>query len=74
MEDDLNFFLQMEDDLNILGNGRRPHFFQMEDDLNILGIRRRPHFFQMEDDLNIFENGRQFQKISNGRQLQYFGK
>ena len=36
MEDDLNFFLQMEDDLNILENGRRPHFFQMEDDLNIL--------------------------------------
>ena len=32
----LPFFLQMEDDLNILENGRRPHFFQMEDDLNIL--------------------------------------
>jgi hypothetical protein len=34
----------MEDDLNILVNGRIPHFFhQMDDSLNIL--------FSMEDDL-----------------------
>ena len=44
MEDDLNFFLQMEDSLNILLNGRWPHFpLQMEEDLNL---------FQIEDNLN----------------------
>ena len=42
----------MEEDLNILGNGRRPHFFQMEDDLNILENGRQ---FQ-----NL-ANGRQLQ-------------
>ena len=36
MEDDLTLFLQMEDDLNILENGRQPNFFQMEDGLIIL--------------------------------------
>ena len=68
MEDDPNFFLQMEDDLNILENGRRPNFFQMEDDLNILGNLEngRPQYFGnlkttsiswlMEDDLNMWTN------------------
>ena len=34
----------MENELNILGNGRQPHFFlQMEDDLNIFGNKRQPN-------------------------------
>ena len=36
----------MEDDLNILENGRRPQLFrQMEEDLNILVNGRQPQFF-----------------------------
>ena len=37
MEDDLNIFPKMEDDLNCFKNGRQLHFFsKMEDDLNLL--------------------------------------
>ena len=49
----------MEEDLNILANGRRPQYFgkwkmismfwQMEDDIN----GRQTHCFQLEDDLNF---------------------
>ena len=45
MEDDLDFFLQMEDDLNVLENGRRPQFFQMENNINILENGRQPQYF-----------------------------
>jgi hypothetical protein len=55
MENVLIFLLSMEDDLNILANGRRPHFF--------LSNGRQPQyiykwkttsiFWQMEDDFNI---------------------
>jgi hypothetical protein len=34
MEDDLNFYLQMEDDLNIVENVTTS-FFQMEDNINV---------------------------------------
>ena len=40
----------MEDDLNIFENGRRPPFLKKEDDLNFFENGRRPQFF---------ENGRQ---------------
>lgn len=53
----------MEDDLNLVANGRRPQYFQMEDDLNYLEKWKTTSiiskwkinqlFWQMEDDLNI---------------------
>ena len=65
MEDDLNFW-QMEDNLNILANGRRPKYFgKMEDDLNIVRNKRLPQYFdkwkatpifcQIEDKINFWK-------------------
>ena len=66
MEDDLNFFgkwkttstflaNELEDDLNILVNGRRPQFWGKLKTTSIFWQNgRRPQFFgQMEDNLNI---------------------
>ena len=66
MEDDLNFFgkwkmtstflaNELEDDLNILVNGRRPQFWGKWKTTSIFWQNgRRPQFFgQMEDNLNI---------------------
>ena len=57
----------MEDNLNIIENGRQPQYFwkwkttsiflKMEDDLNIFDNGIRPQYI-MEEDLNISENGR----------------
>ena len=50
----------MEDDLNFLGNGRRPQFFaKMEDDLNFFGKMKDDLIFlgKMEDDLKCKING-----------------
>ena len=56
----------MEDDFNILGNGRRPQYFlQMENDLNMLRNGRQPKYFLKFKIISILENG---------RQPQYFGK
>jgi hypothetical protein len=76
MEDDLNF-CQMEDYLNILGNGRQHQYFekwktasipwQMEDDLNIVANGRRPQYFLKWKTTSIF-----CQILLYGRQLQYF--
>ena len=49
MEDDLNFF-QMEDNLYILENERRPLYFGKWKTTSIC--------WQMEDDLNILANGK----------------
>jgi hypothetical protein len=64
MEDDLHFF-KMEDDLNLLENGRGPQFLEMEDDLKNLKIeeRKTTSISLMEDDFklkkwNFLENGR----------------
>ena len=52
MEDVVNF-MRMEDNLNILANGRQPRYFgKFEDDLNIL-----------EDDFNMLANGRRPQSF-----------
>ena len=59
MEDDLNIFgkwkttshfLQMEDDLNFVQNGRQPKFVTKRKTTSILRI--------MEDNLNFKNNGR----------------
>ena len=42
----------MEDDLHLFENGRRPQYFlKMEDDLNLFLNGRQPQFFLIEDDL-----------------------
>ena len=58
---------QIEDDLNILMNGRQPKYscawkttpflVQMEDNLDIIVNRTHLQFFQFEDDLNILDDG-----------------
>ena len=49
-----SIFWQMEDDLDILSNGRRPQYFgKMEEDLNVLATTSI--FWKMEDDINFFE-------------------
>ena len=59
-----SIFNKMEDDLNILQNGRQPQFstkwkrtsifYKMEDDLISFKIGIRPFFFiKMEDELNF---------------------
>jgi hypothetical protein len=62
MEDDLNIFgkwkttshfLQMEDDLNFVQNGRRPQFISKWKTTSI--------FYKMEDDLKFKTNGRRLQ-------------
>ena len=58
MEDDLNFLLHMEDDLNF-GFMEDDLFFKMEDKME-----DDLHFWFMEDNL-IF--------LANGRRPQYFG-
>ena len=40
-----SIFLKMEDDLNILENGRQPHFFLMEDNINNFTNGRRSQYF-----------------------------
>ena len=59
----------MEEDLNILANGRRPNYFgkwkttsifcQIEDSLNILVVKRQwnttPIFCQIEDNINFWK-------------------
>ena len=70
---------EMEDDLKLFGNGRRPQHFQkwkttsnfseMEDDLNLLDMEDNINllYLEMEDDLNFFGNGRRHQFTVNGR-------
>ena len=53
MEGDFNL-QKMEDDLNILENGRQPQFFSKWKTTSI--------FLKLEDNLNCFENGRHPQK------------
>ena len=55
----------MEDDLNILENGRQPQFFlKMKDNLN---------FFEIEDDLKLFWKWKKTSnKFQNGRRTQIF--
>ena len=78
MKDNYNFW-EMEDNLDILENGRRPHFLNnMEDNLNFLFFvngRRLQPLGKMKDGLiwlakwkitSIF--------MQNGRQLQFVGK
>ena len=58
----------MEDDLNILENGRRPQYFlngrrpqyfwKWKTTSIFLKLEADLNIFKMEDDLNIFENGR----------------
>ena len=59
-----SILLQMEDNLNILANGRRPQYFckwnttsifwQMKDDLNLLANGRRPKYFGKWKTTSIF--------------------
>jgi hypothetical protein len=52
-------FWQMEDDLNILANGRQPQYFGKWKTTTIFGNWKTTAIFcQMEDDLNILEIGR----------------
>ena len=46
----------MEDDLNIFENGRRPQFFFKG---------RRPQLFEMEDDLNFFQMEDDLKKMTS---------
>ena len=46
----------MENDLNVIENGRQPHIFLS---------------LQIEDELNILVNGRQPKLFSNGRQPEF---
>jgi hypothetical protein len=56
----------MEDNLDILSNGRQPKSFVKLKILSIFGKwKTTPIFWQMEYELNI---------LANGRQPQYFGK
>jgi hypothetical protein len=61
MEDNLNF-VQIEDDLNILANGRLPQYFGKWKTTSIV--------WQMEDDLNSLANGRHLNILANGRRPQ----
>ena len=69
MEDDLNFFeddfylWKMEDDLNIVANGRRTQYFSK--------WKTTPTFWKMEDDLNYLENRRRPQYLVNGSRTNY---
>jgi hypothetical protein len=45
----------MEDDNNVLPNGRRPQYFGQWNTTSIL--------WQMKDDMNILANGRQLQHL-----------
>ena len=47
----------MEDDLNIVANGRRPQYFHKWKTASII--------LKMEDDLNYLENGRRPQVLVN---------
>ena len=47
----------MEDDLNILVNGRRPHFLKEIED--------NPNLWQMEDYISFLVNGKRPQCILN---------
>jgi hypothetical protein len=55
---------KLEDDLNFLVIGERPHFFGKWKTTSI--------FFYIEDELKFLTNGRQLQLFVNGRQLQTF--
>jgi hypothetical protein len=86
MENNLNFFKwkttsicwQIEADLNILANGRRPKLFgkwkttpicwRMEDNLNISANGRQPQFLGK---FEFFLNGGQTYSFSIGRRLQF---
>jgi hypothetical protein len=47
----------MEDNLNILANGRQPQYFGK--------YKTTSKFWQMEDDQIILENGRRLQNLAN---------
>ena len=84
MEDNLNLFLQMEDDLNslekwktnsFLSNGRRPQYFGKWKTISKFSKWKTTSIlWQMEDDLNTLVNGRRLQNLTYVRRLQYFGK
>ena len=80
-----SILFQMDNDLNILENGRRPQYFgkgtttsmcwQMEDDLNILGIGRLPQYFGKWKTTSIFCQIEDDLKIlSHERRPHYFVK
>jgi hypothetical protein len=49
----------MEDDLNILANGRQPQYFGKWNTTSI--------FWQIEENLNLLANGRNINLLANGR-------
>ena len=57
----------MEDDLNIFENERRPRFFLKENDLNLFENGRRRQTNDATKNNNIFENGRRPQFFENGK-------
>ena len=66
MEDDLNFWMKIEDDLNFSGNGRRPQFQDMEDHLKYSRMGRGPQFFRKrENDLEFSGNGRRLKFLNS---------
>ena len=63
----------MEDDLNVLKNGRRPQCFGKWNTTSIQdpNWKMTSKFWQMKDDLNFLEKGRQPHFFENGKLTQF---
>ena len=57
----------MEEDLNILENGRQPQYF-WEDDLKLFPMQDNLNFVQMDDNLNLIQMEYNLNILANGRQ------
>jgi hypothetical protein len=64
-----SIFLKMEDDLNFLGNGRRPQFYRH---LFYLICFVKISYLKMEEDLKLFGNGRRTQFLYKWKTTSFF--